>query len=123
VGDGRGAVRLRAAGTGGDDAEALVIEDARPGTDLLAAPDEEAFALLGTVARALHTAGWARPDLAVDTGALVVLRVSHPDLPTAGHRVRGRPAGPPARHHPVAGAVPRRPAPRPRAAVGVRGPS
>ena len=78
---GRGAVRLLAADVGGDDAEALMMERARPGTDLLAAPDEEAFPLMGAVARALHAAGHARPDLAVDAGALVDLHTGHPDLP------------------------------------------
>ena len=81
VWDGRGAVRLLAADVGGDDAEAVLLEWARPGTDLLAAPDEEAFSLMGAVARALHTAGHARPGLAVDAGALVDLHTGHPDLP------------------------------------------
>jgi streptomycin 6-kinase len=81
VWDGRGAVRLLAADVGGDDAEAVLLERARPGTGLLADPDEEAFPLMGAVARALHTAGHARPDLAVDAGALVDLHTGHPDLP------------------------------------------
>ena len=81
VWDGRGAVRLLAADVGGDDAEAVLLLRASPGTDLLAAPDEEAFPLMGAVARALHTAGHARPDRAVDAGALVDLRTGHPDLP------------------------------------------
>ena len=80
---GRGAVRLLAADVGGADAEALLLERVHPGTDLLDAPDEEAFPLIGTVARALHTAGHARPGLAVDAGALVDLRTGHPDLPTS----------------------------------------
>lgn len=90
VWDGRGAVRLLAADVGGDDAEAVLLERARPGTDLLAAPDEEAFPLMGTVARALHSAGHARPDRAVDAGALVDLHTGHPDLPP---RVTGASAG------------------------------
>ena len=79
--DGRRAVRLLAADLGGDDAEALLLERARPGTDLVAVSDAEAFPLMGAVARALHAAGHARPDLAVDAGGLVDLRTGHPDLP------------------------------------------
>jgi len=81
VWSGRGAVRLLAADLGGDDAEALLLERARPGTDLLAVPDEEAFPVLGAVARTLHGAGHARPARAVDAGATVDLRTGHPDLP------------------------------------------
>jgi streptomycin 6-kinase len=76
-------VRLLAADVGRYDAEAVLLERVHPGTDLTAAPDEEAFPLMGTVARALHTAGHARPALAVDAGALVDLRTGHPDLPGA----------------------------------------
>jgi streptomycin 6-kinase len=75
-------------------------ERVHPGTDLLDAPDEEAFPLMAAVARALHTAGHARPGLAVDAGALVDLRTGYPDLPAS-----------------AAGPLPRRPAPRQRAAV------
>jgi streptomycin 6-kinase len=78
---GRGAVRVLAADVGGDDAEALLLERARPGTDLLAAPDEEAFPVLGSVARTLHGAGHARPARAVDAGTTVDLHAGHPDLP------------------------------------------
>ncbi|WP_175483917.1 aminoglycoside phosphotransferase family protein [Modestobacter sp. DSM 44400] len=80
---GHGAVRLLAADVGGDDAEAVLLERVHPGTDLTAAPDEEALPLLGRVARALHTAGRARPALALDAAALADLHAGHPALPRA----------------------------------------
>jgi streptomycin 6-kinase len=86
---GRGAVRLLAADVGGDEAEALLLERARPGTDLLALPDGEAFPLLGAVAGTLHRVGHARPARAVGAGAGVDLRQGHPDLPA---QVTGRAA-------------------------------
>jgi streptomycin 6-kinase len=77
--DGRGAVRLLDADL---DVPALLLGRVRPGTDLLAMPDDEAFPLIGAVARSLHSAGHARPPLAIAAGQ-VDLRTGHPALPRA----------------------------------------
>jgi streptomycin 6-kinase len=79
---GAGAVRLLDADVA-PDAVALLMERVRPGTDLTALPDEEAFPLIGRVGRALHGAGTARPALAVEPAALADLRAGHPSLPGA----------------------------------------
>jgi streptomycin 6-kinase len=80
--DGAGAVRLLDAEIAAD-AVALLLERVRPGTDLTALPDEEAFPLLGRVARALHGGGTPRPDVAVEPAALADLRTGHPALPSS----------------------------------------
>jgi streptomycin 6-kinase len=87
---GVGAVRVLAADTGGDDAEAVLLERVRPGTDLLHLPDREAFPLLGAVGRALHASGADRPGPAREPGDLAGLRAGHPLLP---RETTGRAAG------------------------------
>jgi streptomycin 6-kinase len=80
--DGAGAVRLLEVEPAGDSV-ALLLERVRPGTDLTALPDEEAFPLIGRVGRALHAGGTLRPSLAVEPAALADLRAGHPLLPAS----------------------------------------
>ena len=80
--DGVGAVRLLEVETSGDTV-AMLLERVRPGTDLTALPDEEAFPLLGRVGRSLHAGAVARPAVAVEPAALADLRAGHPSLPAA----------------------------------------
>jgi streptomycin 6-kinase len=80
--DGAGAVRLLEVDVSADCA-ALLLERVRPGTDLTALPDEEAFPLLGRVGRALHASSAARPAAAVEPAALAELRAGHPLLPSS----------------------------------------
>lgn len=81
---GAGAVRLLDADPADADTVALLLERVRPGTDLTGLPDDEAFPLIGSAARALHGAGTARPAVAVEPAALADLRAGHPLLPPAG---------------------------------------
>ncbi|MGY1618820.1 aminoglycoside phosphotransferase family protein [Geodermatophilus sp. SYSU D00691] len=78
---GSGAVRLLAADLDSPDAVALLLERVRPGSDLDGAPDDEAFPLLGAVARALHAAVGVRPAAAVGPAELADLAAGHPLLP------------------------------------------
>jgi streptomycin 6-kinase len=80
--DGAGAVRLLDVEVGSD-CVALLLERVHPGTDLTALPDEEAFPLLGSVARSLHAGGTRRPSVAVEPAALADLRAGHPSLPSS----------------------------------------
>ncbi|WP_448625211.1 aminoglycoside phosphotransferase family protein [Geodermatophilus sp. URMC 64] len=79
--DGCGAVRLLDADLDDPDAVALLLARVRPGTDLTELPDDEAFPLIGGVARALHQAGTPRPAVALDPAGLADLRTGHPLLP------------------------------------------
>ncbi|MGY1604963.1 aminoglycoside phosphotransferase family protein [Geodermatophilus sp. SYSU D00815] len=78
---GSGAVRLLDADLDGAGALALLLERVRPGTDLEGVPDDEAFPLLGAVARALHGGGTSRPAVAVEPADLADLAAGHPLLP------------------------------------------
>jgi streptomycin 6-kinase len=80
--DGTGAARLLEVETSADGV-ALLLERVRPGTDLTALPDEEAFPLLGGIGRLLHAAGTGRPAVAVEPAALADLRAGHPLLPSS----------------------------------------
>jgi len=79
--DGEGAVRLLDADVDDVEADALLLEQVRPGTDLTALPDDEALPLLGATGRALHAGGTTRPDVALDPADLADLRAGHPSLP------------------------------------------
>ncbi|MGY1634694.1 aminoglycoside phosphotransferase family protein [Geodermatophilus sp. SYSU D01186] len=79
---GQGAVDLLAAATDDGGTTALLLRAARPGTDLCALPDEQAFPVLAAVARRLHGSGAARPDGVPDSRRRVaLLRAGSPLLP------------------------------------------
>ncbi|WNV76580.1 aminoglycoside phosphotransferase family protein [Geodermatophilus sp. DSM 44513] len=79
--DGQGAVRLLA-GQDDDGTDALLLQAARPGTDLCALPDEEALPVLAAVARRLHAGGAARPAGVRDSADRVaLLRAGSPLVP------------------------------------------
>ena len=80
--NGHGAVRLLAAEPDDRGTAALLLGAARPGTNLTAASDEEAFPVLAAVARRLHASGAARPDVVPDSRPRVaMLREGHPLVP------------------------------------------
>ena len=84
---GHGAVELLAAELDDGGVAALLLRAARPGSDATGLPDEEAFPVLAAVARRLHAAATARPDVVPDSSPrIAMLRSGHPLVPAEATR-------------------------------------